>query len=269
MPASLIPGGIITGKSIFYQYTSSSSTSSGRTTGTSSLGAVGDHLASIGSASMPRSAVTIGGRNSMTRATSRTRSPLADLVLSSSPDQEPYQLLALGQTGPWKQPFTPQFVKPLDLCTLIRRRRSLSDLKENPQARLSLVSAEVGAPNPQVSKDMKVSGPGNVQIVKKDVIVQPDEIRSIESTTPPVWSRKGPPFVLNDQNHILDPETFSLPFGVRPQLLSYMDLLANAVAVESFHHEIDQHPQPASFSRKWSLVFNKGRKQSATRCLGG
>ena len=244
MPTSLIPSGVISGMSIYYPYTSSSSSSSGRTT--SSLGAVGDHLASIGSASMPRTAVTIGGRNSITRieravmsATIRTRSPLADLVLSSTPDEEPYQLLALGQIGPWKQPFTPQLVKPLDLCTLIRRRRSLSDLKDTPQARLCSGSAEPGAPSPQVPTNMQVSGPGNVRTVKKDIIVQPDKISSIESTIAPVWSRKGSPFVLDGQNHILDPETFSLPFGVRPRFQSYIGLLTNAEVVKSFHHEIE------------------------------
>ena len=211
--------------SIYYPYTSSSSSSSGRTT--SSLGAVGDHLASIGSASMPRTAVTIGGRNSITR------------ILSSTPDEEPYQLLARGQIGPWKQPFTPQLVKPLDLCTLIRRRRSLSDLKDTPQARLCSGSAEPGAPSPQVPTNMQVSGPGNVRTVKKDIIVQPDKISSIESTIAPVWSRKGSPFVLDGQNHILDPETFSLPFGVRPRFQSYIGLLTNAEVVKSFHHEIE------------------------------
>ena len=34
-----------------------------------------------------------------TNANGRTRSPLAGLVLSSTPDEEPYELLALGQVG--------------------------------------------------------------------------------------------------------------------------------------------------------------------------
>ena len=209
----------MSGKSIIYTYTSSSSSSSGRTM--SSFGAVGDHLASSGSAGLPRTVVAIGGRNQSNRlersvmsATSRTRSPLADLVLNSTPDEEPYQLLALGQFGPWKQPFTPQLVKSSNLCALTRRRRSLSDLKEVPQARQTSVSAEPGALNLQLLATMKVLGPDDVRIIRRDSLEQLDEVSSIEATDPPIWSRKGPPFELNRRDHNLDPETFSLPFGV-------------------------------------------------------
>lgn len=176
----------------------------------------------------------MGDRNSSTKpehaimsANSRTRSPLADLVLNSTPDEEPYQLLALGQVGPWKQPFTPQMVKPSNLCNLIRRRRSLSDLKEIPQARQSSFRAEPGAPNPQVQGNMKVSKADDIQTVRKDGLVQPDNVSSIETKDPPLlWSRKGLPFEvkrraqsgmrvhLNTQDYSLDPQTFSLPFGV-------------------------------------------------------
>ena len=218
-PTSLILGGAITGKSIVYTYTSSSSPSSGRIM--SSFGAVGDHLAQTGSAKFPRSAVVIGGRNPSTRperaimsATPRTRSPLADLVLSSTPDEEPYHLVALGHIGPWKQPFTPRLVKPADLCTLTQRRRSLSDLKEAPQTRRSSGGAVRGAPSPQVAASMKSLGLDDVRTVRKDSLEKPDEVSSIEPTDPPVWSRKGPPFELNRRDHSLDPQTFSLPYGV-------------------------------------------------------
>ena len=161
------------------------------------------------------------GQNPSTRperaimsATTRTRSPLADLVLSSTPDEEPYELLALGEVGPWKRSFTPQLVKPAGLCTLARRRRSLSDLKEAPQARQLSVGAEPGASNPQVPAMMKILGPDDVRTVREDSFEQPGEVSSIEATDPPVWSRKGPPFELNRRDHSLDPEIFSLPFGV-------------------------------------------------------
>lgn len=219
MLTSLNIGGAITGKSIIYTYTSSSSSSSGKAT--SSFGAVGDHLASNGSAIFPRTAVMMGGHNPSSRperaimsATTRTRSPLADLVLSSTPDQEPYELLALGEVGPWKRPITPQLVKSADLCTLARRRRSLSDLKEAPQARQVSIGAEPGASNPQIPARMKILGSDNVRTVGKDSFEQPSELSSIEATGPPVWSRKGSPFELNRRDHSLDPETFSLPFGV-------------------------------------------------------
>ena len=218
-PTSLILGEGLSGKSIVYTYTSSSSSSSGRIV--SSFGAVGDHLTPIGSANLPRSAVITGGRSPSARperairsATTRTRSPLADLVLSSTPDEEPYQLVALRHIGPWKQPFTPQLVKPADLCTLTRRRRSLSDLREAPQARQSSVGAEAGASKSQVAVNMNVSGLDDVRTVGKDSLQQPDELSSMEATDPPVWSRKGPPFDLNRRDHNLDPQTFSLPFGV-------------------------------------------------------
>ena len=234
-PTSLIPGGAITGKSIIYMYTSSSSSSSGKTTSSfGAVGAVGDHLASAKSAILPRTLVAMGDQNQSMKlehadmsANNHTRSPLADLVLSSTPDEEPYQLLALGQTGPWKQPFTPQLVKPSNLCTLIQRRRSLSDLKEAPQARQSIVSVEPGAPKTQVPANTQISGPDDVQTALKDSLVQQDEVSSIEADGSPVWSRKGLPFEekrrvrsglsvhLKSQEYSLDPETFSLPFGVR------------------------------------------------------
>ena len=218
-PTSLIFGEALSGKSIVYTYTSSSSSSSGRIV--SSFGAVGDHLTSIGSANLPRSAVIAGGRSPSARperairsATTRTRSPLADLVLSSTPDEEPYHLVALGHIGPIKQPFTPQLVKPADLCTLIRRRRSLSDLREAPQARKSSVGAEGGVSKSQIAVNMSVLGLDDVQTVAKDNLKQPDEPHSMEAAVPPMWSRKGPPFDLNRRDHSLDPQTFSLPFGV-------------------------------------------------------
>ena len=188
----------------------------------SSFGAVGDHLAPTGSAEFPRTAMVMGDRNPLTRperaimsATTRTRSPLADLVLSSTPDEEPYRLVALGHVGSWRQPFTPQLVKPADLCTFTRRRRSLSDLKEAPQARQSLVDVEPGASTLQVAASMTSSGPDNVQTVRKASFEQTHKIISIAAKDPPVWSRKGPPFGLKRQDYTgLDPQTFALPYGV-------------------------------------------------------
>lgn len=159
-------------------------------------------------------------------ANGRTRSPLADLVLSSTPDEEPYELLALGQVGPWKQPFTPQLVKPTDLSTLIRRRRSLSDLKEASRARQTSVSAEPGAPKVQVPANKNAARPDDTKSMIKDSLVKPDEVSFIKENDPPVWVRKGLPFELsrrarsglpvhlNFQEYSLDPDTFSLPFGV-------------------------------------------------------
>lgn len=215
----------MTGKSIIYAYTSSSSSSGGRTTG--SFGAVGDHLTSTRSAVLPRD------RNPSTKpepsimsANARNRSPLADLVLSSAPDEEPYPLLALGHVGPWKQPFTPQLVKPSNLCTLIQRRRSLTDLKEVPRSRASLVSAESGAAKPQVAANMKAPRPDDFQNVGRDSLVRPDSVSFDDAKDPPVWSRRGLPFEANrrvrsglhvhvgNPEYNLDPHTFSLPFGV-------------------------------------------------------
>ena len=239
VPTTLVLGGAITGKSIIYTYASSSSSSSGRTM--SSFGAVGDHLASSGSTGLPRTVVAMGGRNQSNRleravmsATSGTRSPLADLVLSSTPDEEPYHLLALGQVGPWKQPFTPQLVKPSNLCALNRRRRSLSDLKEVPQARQNSASAEPEALNHQVLATMNVLGPDDVRTIRNDSLEQPDEVSSIEATDPPIWSRKGPPFEFNRRDRNLDPETFSLPFGVGRSPSCTWKFSANAIQSKVF-----------------------------------
>ena len=149
----------------------------------------------------------------------RIPSPLVDLVLASTPDEEPYQLLALDQTGQWKQSYTPQLVKPSNICALTRRRRSLSDLKEAAQARRFVQGAEVGAAKPSVSASTKAPGQNDVRSARKDSLVQPKKVNSInESFTdlkfPPVWSRNGLPFQKSRRNQRLDPETFSLPFGV-------------------------------------------------------
>ena len=230
-PPSLTLGEAMTGKSIIYAYNSSSSSSSGRTT--CSFGAVGEHLASSRSAILPGHLAAIGDRTQSTRleraimsADSRTRSPLADLVLSSTPDEERYQLLALGHSRLSKHPFTPRLIKPSSLCTLVQRRRSLSDLKEAPQARRFPAGAQQEDPKPQDPTNVKVSGEDDIQVVEKDGLIQRDELDSIVATDPPVWSRKGLPFEvnrrarsglsvhLNTQDYSLDPETFSLPFGV-------------------------------------------------------
>ena len=176
--------------------------------------------------------MAMGDQNSSTKveradmsANGRTRSPLANLVLSSAPDGEPYQLLALGQIGPWKQPFTPQLVKPSNLSTLIQRRRSLSDLKDAPQARQPTVSAKPGAPETQVPANTKIME-SDLQTATKESLVQQDEVSSSEARDPPMWSRKGLPFEvkrrvrnglsvpLKSQDYSLDPDKFSLPLGV-------------------------------------------------------
>ena len=164
----------------------------------------------------------MGARNPSTKvergvmsANSRTRPSLADLVISSTPDEEPYHLLALGQVGPWKQPFTPQLVKPSDHRALIRRRRFLSDLKDVPQAKQYSIGTDSRALNPEVPASFKVSESDDIQTGRKDSLVQSSGIGSTEVTTPSVWSRKGLPFDQNRRDLRLDPGTFSLPFGVR------------------------------------------------------
>ena len=205
-------------------------------------------------------------------ANARNRSPLADLVLTSAPDEEPYPLLALGHVGPWKQPFTARLVKPSNLCTLIQRRRSLTDLQEVPKTRGSLVSAESGAAKPQVAANMEAPRPDDFQDVGLDSLIRPHGLSSDDAKDPPVWSRRGLPFEANrrvrsglhvpvgNPEYNLDPDTFSLPFGVGYTFCSMWGLLTNEVAVESVHHEVDKHLQPASFCRTRGLVFDKGRK---------
>ena len=72
----------------------------------------------------------------------------------------------------------------------------------------------------------KVSGPDNIQPVRENSFVQSADGSSVDIKDPPVWSRKGLPFEMNHlagsglrvhltpQEYSLDPETFSLPFGV-------------------------------------------------------
>lgn len=203
---SFVRGGPITGNSIMYAYASSSS-SSGRTT--NSFGAVGDHLSSTKShrwSLNPMPSVQedplIGSRTlqpedgTLVNTEANARSPLAKLVHNSTPDT-PFPLIAVGEIGQLQQPVSAQIVAPSSLRT--RRRRSLSDLIEPPPPQSSPIRQELS------------DAVGLLTVTANP----PQEA--------PVWHRAGPPFFsgvngVDDElslDKYLDPEAFSLPYGVR------------------------------------------------------
>ena len=230
----LITGGPVTGKSIIYAYASSGS-SSGRTT--HSFGAVGDHLpsarsvqsSSSGMPAIPEDQSTRQENCLKTARSSNALSPLANLVRESDPDQDPYDLMIVGETGPCRRQVTPQIVAPSSLRSL--RRRSLSDLIE---PRLSFLS-QTGQPIPnslvpQGTLALEGACYGGTQCSKKENIARSFDATSARcKDAPPVWYRAGRPFPLkaNRLNHgsieldskhrDLDPAMFSLPYGVSKQ----------------------------------------------------
>jgi len=210
---SLVKGGPITGNSIMYAYTSSSS-SSGRTT--NSFGAVGDHLSSTtksnrwslnalpsvkedSSAASHESRIYHPENSALASAGANVRSPLANLLHDSIPDSI-FPLLAVGEAGPLQQPVAAQIVAPSSVRTL--RRRSLSDLIE---------------PHPLLSSSARQEASNSIGT--QMIAAEPTQ-------TAPVWHRTGPPFLPGTRHttrgvnnsfpldEYLDPEAFTLPYGV-------------------------------------------------------
>ena len=242
IPVELIAGGPVTGKSIVYAYASSAS-SSGRST--NSFGAVGDHLTSARSALLSSSAMPVIYENQSTkpekslqnaRASNRL-SPLANLVMESDPDQDPYELLVVGETGPCRRQVTPQIIAPSSLKP--RRRRSLSDLIE-PRTTLSDQTGQSipGSIMPRGTAALERPRGGGPGCSKDENIASPSDIvRDTYEDAPPVCHRAGPPFGLrahklnddsthlNSQHRHLDPATFTLPHGVSNESVNTGDCL--------------------------------------------
>ncbi len=219
----LVEGGPITGNSIMYAYTSSSS-SSGRTT--NSFGAVGDHLSSTRS---KRSSLNIlpsveedpptkhyasrfdfQGNRALASAGAKLRSPLAKLLHDSTPDAT-YPLIAVGEAGPLQQPVIAQAVAPSSLRPL--RRRSLSDLTESHPLLTSPIRQETSnSAGGQPTAATAVSRLNGTWIESQIVTtVRPDD--NGPSQAAPVWHRAGSPFMPTSSPY-LDPDSFTLPYGV-------------------------------------------------------
>ena len=235
IPVELITGGPVTGKSIIYAYASSAS-SSGRST--YSFGAVGDHLpALLSSSTMPvihENRSTKPEKSHQNARSSNRLSPLANLVMESDPDQDPYELLVVGETGPCRRQVTPQIIAPSSLKP--RRRRSLSDLIE-PRTTLSDQTGQ-SIPSSIMPRGTAALCPGGPGCIKDETIASPFDIaRAAYEDAPPVWHRAGPPFGLrayklnddsthlNSQHRRLDPATFTLPHGVSNESVDTGDCL--------------------------------------------
>lgn len=241
MPATVVLEGPESGKSIIYTYASSSD-SSGKTT--DSFGAIRDHS-------------TTGRRSSLwdtklltvpevpkraynpISAGRKPRSPLAELVADSKPDFEPYQILIKGEKGPCTKPIIPRIVSLKDFPRLPPRRRSLSDLIDEPRALLAPSSVDVFAPAvPHMSAATQTNRSYEPHTNGEEVLVQsPDQETSTEPLKAPIWRRSGPPFAQIQSREAgaytedpclsggFDPPTYCFPFGVRRQSMhsSFID----------------------------------------------
>lgn len=209
-PVIPITSGALTGRSIVYQYTSSSSESGRNTT---SLGAVGDHLSSCRTGFLSADPLPALHEDrpaqagiGLSRSSKQPRSPLADLVNDSTPDRDPYKLLIVGETGPASRLIRPQLIAPSEFPLLPLRRRSLSDIletqtyipsqshKEISSSALPFGSFEIAAsPEPSVAALWTRSGP------------------FLEAN---FSQQYGADAVIASPSLQVDPVTFSLPFGV-------------------------------------------------------
>lgn len=233
MPATVVTEGTDSGKSIIYTYASSSD-SSGKTT--DSLGAIGGQLTTGRRSSLwDNKLLTVPEAPKRAynpiSAGRKPRSPLAELVADSKPDVEPYQILIKGEKGPCTKPIIPRIVSLKDFPRSPLRRRSLSDLIDEPRALLPPSSVDVSVPAvPHMSTATQTNRSYEPDTNGEEVLVQsPDRETSTEPLKAPIWRRSGPPFAQIQRRGAgaytqdaclpegFDPPTYYFPFDVGRQ----------------------------------------------------
>ena len=256
-PAPGVNNESISGKSIIYMYTSSSS-SSGKTT--NSFGAVGDHLPSARSCLSTNPDLPVVHEDPVANRTksqsipaSQKRSLLADLTADSVPDRAPYKLLIVGETGPCRQHTAPFLISPTDFPLLPPRRRSLSDLMQNPRD----ILPPRGGHEVSGFAVSQMNRSSHTRIPEIPLPLSPAQFSAfderpviLETPIPPVWRRTGPPFgtvfreltgriVHSMPDNDLDPPEFQLPFGVSAGCICNSPSPTNSdgSTVQNLHHE--------------------------------
>jgi len=218
-PVSVADGGPFSGKSIIYTYVSSSS-SSGRTM--NSFGAVGDHLQSArtGSLSSGRLSVLLEDQpdksaEKYSGAHPKGQSPLADLMVDSIPDQDPYKLLIVGETGPCRQHTAPYFISPSEFPLLPSRRRSLSDLVENQKG---VVPSKTGDEDSSCPESQMIAVPASLpqQENNESRLECPAEPPGFEGGKAPE-SRETQMFAASTKVHPEEMSNFGLDGPAEPQ----------------------------------------------------
>ncbi|KAL6717507.1 hypothetical protein ACLMJK_005422 [Lecanora helva] len=242
---SVINSGSRSGRSIVYPYISSSS-SGGRTT--QSHGAVGDHLPSARSGLLSNGKLPIAHNDHPATLNKRSsvaahegQSLLANLTAESVPDQEPYKLIVVGETGPYRQRTAPFVISQSEFPYVPRRRRSLSDLIENPKG------SNASPWNQQIPKAVAFRNDPAAGGYTRDTaanlegssVTIPIFLHGDIGTKPPIaplWQRRGPPFTsvyrgmtgraIHDMppKDDLDPPTFQLPFGSKIFIMKTNDV---------------------------------------------
>ena len=149
-------------------------------------------------------------------ASGGSKSPLSKLVRDSLPDSDLYRLVAIGETGPLAKPISPYQMKAFDVGLDVRRRRSLSDLREQ---RIRL--ANVQSPRERRSGHDRVQQTSPAGPSPRNQGLPATIDVGVE-----VWQRQGPSlrqklqvaqgYFGNIQPAVedLDPSTFSFPIGV-------------------------------------------------------
>ena len=216
-------GPILQEGAILYTYSSSSS---GGLRTSSSFGAIGDHLATTKqmipneNEQKPQEKPRSVRERASWHSNNAQQTHLKSLVESSSPDDQMYELLILGEEGPLKQPIQAQVVRADQFHLLPRRRRSLSDLVRSPQ----------------IVKNMAWKDPAELHRRPRARRGRREELDVMMDTEPELWQRAGPSYRANlhlamghdiDENakdDDLDPSTFTLPRSVSKPLLWAFDL---------------------------------------------
>lgn len=221
--SALVTGPILRDKSILYTYSSSSS---GGNKTSSSFGAIGDHtnpnsarVHSPADMIVPRMSAMPSLEGAHQRDRLGEESTLQQLVETSQPDLQIYDILVLGETGPLSQPRTARVVSASEFFPVLHRRHSLNDLVERSS------KANIPSPLGHVSdarddQTSQIESPCN-QGNSANTVVPSEPVRR-----PDIWRRRGPSFrelALLASNQLgmgaatdeaLDPSTFALPYGV-------------------------------------------------------
>ena len=165
---------------------------------------------------------------------------LHDLVDDSTPDSDQYVLLVAGETGPLRRSIVPYRIKPSELEVRTRRRRSMTDLKETP------ITSPKHTEGPSTkSMSHQGSAPSLNAPASNSSFPVDGTSKESKSIIAPMWRRSGPSFASSIRpmarlsqgaqvgSHLpqpaiedatsheqvafqdkLDPEEFSLPYGV-------------------------------------------------------
>ena len=228
--------GPLSGKSIIYTHISSASC---REKNSNNLGAVGDHLQSARTDSLSDKELPVVQTDSegnsaqiSLNTVGKEQSPLSDLLLGSTPDEDSHRLLNVGKTGSCRQHTEPYPITSSEVPLSPPRPDSLSGPFETRKRDVHAAKNPVTPTSAQLEDNVVVATKNlrEARGVVPSSFPQDLEIncsaKSSELLIAPIWQRAGQPFEFirrqvmgqpvrtNSLDYHLDPLTFQLPFGV-------------------------------------------------------